>query len=268
MPMVASQAGLGHGAVVTDPGPALASHAAHDVANGKELVIDREVSSPIHGGSVGGVPSPPTPPVLPSVDSSQATLRSSPPPSPTAVPVMATHFVTPTRHSGRFGTTAEGASVTDEDSMIWAMCMKAELNLDYSGMVTPSKAKSFLSFSTLDINSKLGNVGVKIGSCGNDIIVSSNILRRMEVDRLMLTPKVSAFSSTTYFDDEEAIDSTDGRLLSQLIGEVSDVIFDEARLSSLYEFKASGRKSRSCSGKKGKMLKKRTKVSPSAIISR
>jgi hypothetical protein len=173
MPLVASQAGLGHGAVVTDLGPKLASHAAHDVADGKELVIDREVSSPIHGGSVGGVPSsPPTPPVLPSVDSSQATLRSSPPPSPTAVPVVATHFVTPTRRSGRFGTTSEGASVTDVDSMIRAMRRKAELNLDYSGMVTPSKAKSFLSFSTLDINSKLGNVGVKIGSCENDIIVS------------------------------------------------------------------------------------------------
>jgi hypothetical protein len=102
----------------------------------------------------------------------------------------------------------------------------------------------------------------------DDIIVSSNVLRRMEVDRLTVTPKVSAFSSTTYFDDEEATDSTDGQLLSQLIGEVSDVIFDEARLSSLYELKTSGRKSRSCSGKKGKMPKKRAKVSPSAIVSR
>jgi hypothetical protein len=59
----------------------------------------------------------------------------------------------PPRRSGRFGTSADGASVTDEDSMIWAMRRKAELNLDYSGMVTPSKAKSFLSFSTLDIPS-------------------------------------------------------------------------------------------------------------------
>jgi hypothetical protein len=182
--------------------------------------------------------------------------------------VVATDFVMPPRRSGRFGTSVEGASVTDEDSMIRAMRRKAELNIDYSGMVTPSKAKSFLSFSTLNINSKLGNIGVKIGSCEKDIIVSSNVLRRMEVDRLMVTPKVSAFSNTTYIDDEEATDSTDGQLLSQLIGEVSDVIFDEARLSSLYELKASGRKSRSCSGKKGKMPRKRAKVSPSAIVSR
>jgi hypothetical protein len=127
---------------------------------------------------------------------------------------VATDFVTPLRCSGRFGTSAEGASVTVEDSMIRAMRRKAELNLNYSGMVRPSKAKSFLYFSTLDINSKLGNIGVKIGSCEKDIILSSNVLRRMEVDHLTVTPKVSAFSSTTYIDDEEANDSTDGQLLS------------------------------------------------------
>jgi hypothetical protein len=53
-----------------------------------------------------------------------------------------------------------------------------------------------------------------------------------------------------------------------LIGEVSDVILDEARPSSLYELKASGRKSGSCSKKKGKNPMKWAKVSPSAIVSR
>jgi hypothetical protein len=62
----------------------------------------------------------------------------------------------------------------------------------------------------------------------------------MEVDHLTVTPKVSTFSNTTYIDDEEEFDTTDGQLLSQLIGNVSDVIMDEARLSSLYELKASG----------------------------
>jgi hypothetical protein len=90
----------------------------------------------------------------------------------------------------------------------------------------------------------------------------------MEVDRLTVTPKVSTFPNTTYIDDEEEYDTTDGQLLSQLIGDVSDVIMDEARLSSLYELKASGRKSGSCSSKKGKKPKKRAKVSPSAIVSR
>jgi hypothetical protein len=63
------------------------------------------------------------------------------------VPVAAT-CATLIRRSGRFGTARDGASVTDEDSMLRAMRRKAELNLDYSGIVSPSKAKSFLSFST------------------------------------------------------------------------------------------------------------------------
>jgi hypothetical protein len=148
------------------------------------------------------------------------------------------------------------------------MRRKAELNLDYSGIVSPSKAKSFLPFSTPNVNSKLGNVGVKIGSTEKEIVVSSNVLRRMEVDRLTVTPKVSTFSNTTYVDDEETSDSFDGQLLSQLIGEVSDMICYEDRLSSLYELKASGQKSRSCSSKKGKMPKKRANASPSVIVSR
>jgi hypothetical protein len=42
-------------------------------------------------------------------------------------------FVTPTRRSGRYDAAADGAKVTDEDSMHRAMRRKAELNLDYSG---------------------------------------------------------------------------------------------------------------------------------------
>jgi hypothetical protein len=157
--------------------------------------------------------------------------------------------------------------VTDENSMRRVMHRKAELNLDYSGIVTPSKAKSFLSFSTPDISYKLNSVGVRIGS-SEKIVVSSNVLRLMEVNRLTVTPKILAFSNTTYVDDEEAIATRDGQLLSQLIGKVSDVIIDDARLSSLYELKASGRKSRSCSSKKGKKPRKRVKVSPSEIVCR
>jgi hypothetical protein len=128
---------------------------------------------------------------------------------------------------------ADDASTTDEDSLLRAMRRKAEINLDYSCMITPSKAKSFLSFSMLDISTKLSNVGIKLGINEKDILVSSNVLRRMEVDRLTVTPKVSTLSHTTYVDEEEAIAQTDGRLLSQLIGEVSHVILDEARLSLL-----------------------------------
>jgi hypothetical protein len=168
----------------------------------------------------------------------------------------------------RFGEAADGASVTDEDSLHRAMRRKAQINLDYTGMISSPKAKSYLSFSTPDINSKLSSVGIKPGGSEKDISISSNVLRRMEVDRLTVTPKVSTFSNTTYIDDEEDFDTTDGQLLSQLIGDVSDVIMDEARLSSLYELKATSRKSGSCSSKKGKKPKKRAKVSPSIVVSR
>jgi hypothetical protein len=152
--------------------------------------------------------------------------------------------------------------------MLCAMRRKAELNLDYSGMISPSKSKSFLSFSTPMISSKLASVGVNIGSNDKESSFSSNALRRMEVDRLTVIPKDSAFSCTSFDDDEEAIATSDGQLLSQLIGEVSDMIMDEAKLSSLYELKASGQKSGSCSSRKGKKPKKRAKVSPSTIVSR
>jgi hypothetical protein len=147
------------------------------------------------------------------------------------------------------------------------MRRKAQINLDYFGTISPSKAKSYLSFSTPVNESKFCSVGIKLGSSEKDISISSSVLRRMEVDRLTVTPKVLTFSNKTYIDDEEEFDTTDGQLLSQLIGDVSDVIMAEARLSSLYELKASGQKSRSCSSK-GKKLKKLAKVSPSAIVSR
>jgi hypothetical protein len=118
------------------------------------------------------------------------------------------------------------------------------------------------------ISSKLASVGVNIGRNDKEISFSSNALRQMEVDRLTVIPKDSAFSCTTYDDDEEAISTSDGQLLSQLIGEVSDVIMDEAKLSSLYELKASGQKSGSCSSRKGKLPKKRAKVSTTSIVSR
>jgi hypothetical protein len=104
------------------------------------------------------------------------------------------------------------------------------------------------------ISSKLASVGVNTGSSDREISFSSNALRRMEVDRLTVIPKVSAFSCTTYDDDADEEVIATSQLLSHLIGEVSDMIMDVA-------------KSRSCSSKKGKKPKKRKKVSPSAIVS-
>jgi hypothetical protein len=46
----------------------------------------------------------------------------------------------------------DGASATDKDSMLRAMRRKAELNLDYSGIISPSKSKSFfILFDTYEL---------------------------------------------------------------------------------------------------------------------
>jgi hypothetical protein len=107
---------------------------------------------------------------------------------------------------------------------------------------------------------------VRLDSNEKEISVSSYVLRRMDFDRLTVITKVSALTHTSYIDDVEAIATTDDQLLSQLIGEVSDVVMDEARFSSLYELKASGQKFGSCSNKKNKKLRKRAKFSQSQNI--
>jgi hypothetical protein len=71
-------------------------------------------------------------------------------------------MVTPSRRSARHGIGADGAAVTDEDSMAKAMCRKATVNLDSQGM--HSSSKSFLPFSTPLISARLSNVGVSLGS--------------------------------------------------------------------------------------------------------
>jgi hypothetical protein len=69
---------------------------------------------------------------------------------------------------------------------------------------------------------------------------------------------------TTETDDEETIATLDGQLLSSLVGVVSEVDFNESMLGSLYELKASGRRSKSTSRNKAQ---KRTYVSKSKVVS-
>ena len=156
----------------------------------------------------------------------------------------------------------DGASVTDEDSMTKAMRRKATRNLDYSG--TELNSKSFLSFSPQSIHSKLSSVGVNLGNSKFQVNVSTNVLRHMEFDRLTVIPKVSTKLSATYVDEEEAIVTSDGQLLSHLIGEVLEGGLDDDGLISLYELKASGQKSKS---KTNKSSRKWAKLSKSPTIS-
>jgi hypothetical protein len=163
-------------------GPPLADRDGADLSGVLDSPVAAMPSTEIGGGSSSA--SPPLIPVIMEVSPLVSTLvgHGSTSPSSLTGSALKADFVSPSRRSGRFGVTVNGASVTDEDSMQRAMRRKAEINLNYSGIISPSKSKSFLSFSTPMISSKLASVGVNIGSNDKEISFSSNALRWMEVD--------------------------------------------------------------------------------------
>jgi hypothetical protein len=133
--------------------------------------------------------------------------------------------------------------MTDEDTMQKAMRHKAAMNLDFSGM--RSKSYSFVSLSTPIISSNLNAVGIRLGKNVNEVCLSTNVLRHMEYDRLTVSPKLENIVENTRLDEEEAIATIDGQLLSSLVGVVSETDLEEAMPGSLYDLCASGRKSKS-----------------------
>jgi hypothetical protein len=167
------------------------------------------------------------------------------------------------RQSGRHAMDLDGASVTDEDVMMKAMRHKAEQNLDTSG--TSPSSKSFTRFSDSRIAANLGSIGVSLGRSSSDILVSTSVLKHMEYDRLTVVPKVFTSSETPFLDDEEANATMDGQLLSSLVGVVSEAVLDETELDSLYDLRASGRKSKTSAEKRSL---KRPKVSKTKVVSR
>jgi hypothetical protein len=142
----------------------------------------------------------------------------------------------------------DGSVATDEDTMQKAMRHKATINLDYSGIA--SKTSFFEPLSTPVLSSKLNVVGIKLGKNASEINISVNVLRHMEYDRLTVDPKLRTVVDNTDLDEEEANATLDGQLLSSLVGVVSEIDLNEAILSSLYELKASGRKSKKSPNKK------------------
>jgi hypothetical protein len=154
----------------------------------------------------------------------------------------------------------DGSVATDEDTMTKAMRRKAAMNLDCSGMT--SKPSSFISLSTPVLSSKLNVVGIKLGKNLNEVNLSANVLRHMEYDRLTVDPKLRDIVDDTELDEEEANATLDGQLLSSLVGVVSEIDLDEAKLGSLYDLRASGRKSKKSSNKKPskKVFATRSKV--------
>jgi hypothetical protein len=124
------------------------------------------------------------------------------------------------------------------------------MNLD--GVGTSGLSKSYISFSTPVVSSKLNSIGIKLGKNLNEINFSSNVLRHMEFDCITVGPKLLNAVDDTDLDDEEANATMDGQLISSLVSIVSEGDLNEAMLGSLYDLQASSRKSKSSSNKKPK----------------
>jgi hypothetical protein len=131
----------------------------------------------------------------------------------------------------------DGAGVTDEDMMQKAMRHKAAKTLDAPG--TTSSTTSFLKFSDSKISSTLTTVGVSLGRSSEDISVSANVFRHLEYDRLTVIPKASMGAETSTLEEEEDDVISDGRLLSTIVGGISEVDLELSRLDSFYDLKAS-----------------------------
>ena len=199
-----------------------------------------------------------------------AALLGSPPTSPMlqsalhSTPTKLTD--TPLRRSGRHFTSADGSSATDECSLSKTMRRQAQRNLD-PPTGTPCN-KSFLSFSDSRISSNLNNVGLKIIKNDNDVCISVGVLKHMEIDRLKVSPKCSSPLPYPETEEEEPVAAYDGPLLSHLVGALTEVGLDDARLGSMFfDFTASSHKSKSHSSKKKQKPPKKAKVSTLTRVS-
>jgi hypothetical protein len=84
-----------------------------------------------------------------------------------------------------------------------------------------------------------------LGRRPEDILVSANVLRHLEHERISLVPKASTGLETPILEDEEGDVISDGHLLSVLVGSISEVDLKQSRLDSFFDLKASRRNSKS-----------------------
>lgn len=144
------------------------------------------------------------------------------------------------------------------------MRRKAAKNLDSAGM--HSSSTSFIKFSDSKISSNLSSVGVSLGRGPEEISVSANVLRHLEYERLTVIPKTSTGAKKPTVEEEEVDVISDGRLLSVIVGNISEVDLEQSGLDSFYDIKASRRNSKSSAKKKSK---RRSEIdTKSKIVSR
>jgi hypothetical protein len=195
--------------------------------------------------------------VQPMRSSTSSSDSSTPPFLGSEIPAEVEATPTPLRRSGRHSVSADGASATDEDSMMKAMRRTASRNLDFEGTST---RKSFLSFDNAKVSSNIASLGISLGRNDKAVDFSVKALKQVEFDRLTVAPKSSLFMDPLVSDEEEEESDVnhEGKLLSHLIKDTSEVdLEDTARDTMLCELVASVRKNKSNSAnKKGRPSKK------------
>ena len=92
-------------------------------------------------------------------------------------------------------------------------------------------------------------------------------MNHVEYDRRRVSPSVLKRPVVSPIDDDEANDTIDGQLLSHLVGEVTEVDLDEARLGSFDDLYASGRRSKSTRNNKKHASRKNAKKTTSPTVS-
>lgn len=164
------------------------------------------------------------------------------------------------RRSGRHPVAANGATVSDEDSMTNVMRRQVAHNLDSAAGISPSK--SFLSFSSSRISSNLNHLGVTMGKHVEEVGVLARALKHVEFDRLKISSKRSSPTANLKTEElEEVHDVYDGQLLAHLVNEVNEVGLDDERLGSMFcDLRMSSHKSKSHLLKKKQKPSKKVKV--------
>jgi hypothetical protein len=160
----------------------------------------------------------------------------------------------------------DGASATDEDSLKKAMHLQANRNLDFSQGI--SSHRSYLSFSSERVNSNMRSLGFGLGNSDKEVVLSVKALKRVEFDRLKVSPKLSCNSTEPEPSDDEHDMAHDGHLLSHIVGSVSEVGLDEHRFDHYCDLTSTARKSKSQSNKRNsKKPSKRARTSKSPNVS-
>ena len=160
----------------------------------------------------------------------------------------------------------DGIPAADEHVLERAKQRAARWNLDSpAGTSPPGNISSNIKLPVINCVANLKSIGISMSSSSKEISVSSNALKRIEVDKVKVQPKnKKADTVLNPFDlsDEEDLEN-ENKLLSHLIKDITNVDLDDPDLGMrICDLKVTGRKSKS-TAKKAKAQKKAQKLNKS-----